>query len=46
MRNMSLMFSEAETAEIEKMVQGGGETRFSDFVDLLVRNDNVSNTKL
>lgn len=45
-RNMALMFSEAEIAEIEKMVQDGGETKISDFVDLLVRKQKIPSTKL
>ena len=45
-RNMGLMFSEAEIAEIEKMVQDGGETRISNLVDLLVRKHKIPSTKL
>ena len=45
-RNMGLMFSGAEIAEIERTVREGGETSISDFVDLLVREHKVPSTKL
>ena len=45
-RNMGLMFSEEETKAIEKVVQEGGESSISGFVDLLVRDHKVSSMKL